>query len=116
MKVEIKIPEMGESVVEATIGHILKPSGSQVSPEDEIVEIETDKVNQVLFAPASGQIQFSVSSGDVVKVGDTIGFIETEAIEKAPSSPSPPQEALPSPSSPTEKKGEVSSVRKKIDQ
>lgn len=70
---------MGESVVEATIGQILKPSGSQVKSDEEIIEIETDKVNQVLSAPAAGQVQFSVKTGDVVKVGQVIGFVETTA-------------------------------------
>lgn len=70
---------MGESVVVATIGQILKPSGSQVKSDEEIIEIETDKVNQVLNAPAAGQVQFSVKTGDVVKVGQVIGFVETTA-------------------------------------
>ena len=48
MKVEIKIPVMGESVVEATIGSLLKESGMTVRADEEILEIETDKVNQVL--------------------------------------------------------------------
>lgn len=76
MKIEIKIPAMGESVVEATIGSILKPSGSMVRAEEEIIEIETDKASQVLSAPAAGQVHFSVKTGDVVKVDQTIGFID----------------------------------------
>ena len=71
---------MGESVVEATIGSILKPSGAIVRAEEEILEIETDKVNQVLYAPADGQMQFSVKAGDVVKVGQTIGFVDTSRL------------------------------------
>ncbi len=77
MKVEIKIPTMGESVVEATIGTILKPSGSAVKADEEVLEIETEKVNQVLSAPAAGQVQLTVKQGDVVKVGQTIGFVDT---------------------------------------
>jgi 2-oxoglutarate dehydrogenase E2 component (dihydrolipoamide succinyltransferase) len=86
MQVVIKIPTMGESIVEATIGKVLKPSGSSVRADEEIVEIETDKVNQVLSAPAAGVVTFSVKSGDVVKVGQTIGFIETTGAAAAPES------------------------------
>ena len=121
MRVEIKIPTMGESVVEATIGTILKPSGSAVKAEEEIIEIETDKVNQVLYAPAAGQIQFSVKTGDVVKVGQVIGFVETSAAGSA-APPSPPAvekpKASPAPSSTTPEKQAPSSApaRKKIDE
>lgn len=119
MRVEIKIPAMGESVVEATIGSILKPSGSAVKAEEEILEIETDKVNQVLYAPTAGQIQLNVKTGDVVKVGQTIGFIETSAAEAVPP-PAPAAEKLKaSPSSPpAQAKSAPSSApaRKKIDE
>ncbi|HSX37944.1 MAG TPA: dihydrolipoyllysine-residue succinyltransferase [Chlamydiales bacterium] len=105
MQVEIKIPAMGESIVEVSIGAILKPSGSIVKPEDEIIEIETDKVNQVLFAPAAGSIRFSVKQGDVVKVGDVIGSVETEGVAEVP----PPS---PSSSLPDEKPREKTPLRK----
>ena len=48
MKVEIKIPAMGETVFEATISRVIKTSGSIVRRDEEILELETDKVNQVL--------------------------------------------------------------------
>ena len=66
---------MGESIVEATIGVILKPSGSVVKRDDEVLELETDKVNQVVYAPAGGTVSLSVKSGDVVKVGQVIGRV-----------------------------------------
>jgi 2-oxoglutarate dehydrogenase E2 component (dihydrolipoamide succinyltransferase) len=91
MRVDIKIPQMGESVIEATIGQILKPTGSQVKADEEIVEIETDKVNQVLSAPAAGQVQFSVKTGDVVKIGQVIGFVETTGAGAAEEKAAPPQ-------------------------
>lgn len=81
MKIEIKVPAMGESISEATIGPILKPSGSKVSRDDELIELETDKVNQVLYAPQEGVFQLSVSKDDVVKIGQVIGYIDTEAVE-----------------------------------
>ena len=44
--------------------------------DEEILELETDKVNQVLYAPASGSIQLKVKTGDVVQVGQVIGFVD----------------------------------------
>ena len=120
MNIEIKIPSMGESIVEATIGAILKPSGSSVHAGEEIIEIETDKVNQVLSAPEAGQVQWSVKTGDVVKVGQSIGKIETSATQgvkaqtptPAPASPKepPPKRELPKTDAPI-----AASARKTVD-
>lgn len=86
MKVEIKVPSMGESITEATVSNIIKPSGSQVSMDDEILELETDKVNQVLFAPQSGIITLSVNADDKVTIDQVLGFVDTEGqAEKKPS-------------------------------
>jgi 2-oxoglutarate dehydrogenase E2 component (dihydrolipoamide succinyltransferase) len=79
MKVEIKIPPMGESISEATISQIIKQSGSAVKMDDEVVELETDKVNQVLFAPQTGTITLNVSKDTVVKIGQVIGYVDTDA-------------------------------------
>lgn len=79
MKQEIKVPAMGESISEAIVGQILKPTGSFVRVDDEILELETDKVNQVLYAQVSGMITFTVSLQDVVKIGQVLGYIDTEA-------------------------------------
>ncbi|MBS0655953.1 MAG: 2-oxoglutarate dehydrogenase, partial [Verrucomicrobia bacterium] len=73
MKIELKIPLLGESISQVTIGAILKPSGSQVQIDDELLEMETDKLNQILYAPDSGTVTYSVNQGDVVNVGDAIG-------------------------------------------
>jgi 2-oxoglutarate dehydrogenase E2 component (dihydrolipoamide succinyltransferase) len=82
MKVEIKVPKMGESIVEATIGAILKPSGSAVRMDEEILEIETEKVNQILSAPAAGVVTLNVKPGDTVKVDQVIGSVDTEGAVK----------------------------------
>jgi 2-oxoglutarate dehydrogenase E2 component (dihydrolipoamide succinyltransferase) len=98
MKIEIKIPVMGESVSEATISQILKPTGSQVKADEELLELETDKVNQVVYAPQAGQVILSVKEEDTVKVGQVIGYIDTEAqIASATPAPSPAPAPSPSP-------------------
>lgn len=96
MKVEIKVPAMGESIAEAIIGQIFKPTGSYVQEDDEILELETDKVNQVLYAPKAGMIQLTVKTDDTVTIGQIIGSIDTSADvqpekkqEKAPAAPIP---------------------------
>jgi 2-oxoglutarate dehydrogenase E2 component (dihydrolipoamide succinyltransferase) len=79
MKKEIAVPRMGESINEATIGTLIKKSGSQVKIDEEILELETDKVNQVLYAPQQGLLTLTVSPGDVVKIGQVIGYVDSSA-------------------------------------
>ncbi|CUI16417.1 2-oxogluturate dehydrogenase complex E2 component [Candidatus Protochlamydia naegleriophila] len=96
MKSEIKVPAMGESIAEAVIGQILSPEGSIVKADAEILELETDKVNQVLYAPRAGKVFLSVKLGETVKIGQVIGFVEESSAvqaEVAKSSPVARQEA-----------------------
>ena len=83
MKNEIIVPSMGESIAEATVGQIVAPAGSIVKADAELIELETDKVNQLLYAPQAGRVQYTVKSGDTVKIGQTIGSIEE--VQEAPS-------------------------------
>ncbi|MEM1282117.1 MAG: 2-oxoglutarate dehydrogenase complex dihydrolipoyllysine-residue succinyltransferase [Chlamydiota bacterium] len=87
MKVEIKVPAMGESISEAIVGEIFKPTGTVVTMDDEILELETDKVNQVLYAPQSGVIEITVNTEDTVTIGQVIGNVDTEGAATAPSTP-----------------------------
>jgi 2-oxoglutarate dehydrogenase E2 component (dihydrolipoamide succinyltransferase) len=96
----IIVPSFGESITEATVGRFLKPSGALVQADEEIVELETDKVNQPLYAPASGTLSWSVKEGDAVSVGQTIGQIASGAGAPAPTppavqTPAPPRAAPP---------------------
>ena len=83
MKEEIKVPAMGESITEATIGTILKTSGSHVNADDELLELETDKVNQVLYAPQAGVVTYTVKPEDKVTIGQVIGHVDTEGAPAA---------------------------------
>lgn len=112
MKQEITVPLMGESITEATIGTIIKPSGSTVEMDDEILELETDKVNQVLHAPQGGVLQLSVETGQVVKIGQVVGYVdqdgkpaEAKPKAEAPAQPqfketAPPKSEQPAPPKP----------------
>lgn len=105
MKKEIKIPTLGESIAEVTIGQILAPSGSLVKADAEILELETDKVNQMLYAPQAGKIQLEVKTGDTVKIGQTIGMIETtDEVQKEPKKEETPKVAEPVVAKPVEGK------------
>ncbi len=84
MKVEIKVPTMGESVSEGVVSAVLSPSGSYVKADQEIVELETDKVNQVLYAPAAGVLSLSINKEQTVQIGQVIGYVDTEGQAQAP--------------------------------
>src|SRR5918998_248633 len=74
--VEIHVPELGESVTEATVGKWLKNEGDQVTAGEPVVELETDKVNFEVEAEQDGVLEsIAVSEGADVGVGDVIGTI-----------------------------------------
>ncbi|MEO1793310.1 MAG: biotin/lipoyl-containing protein, partial [Pseudomonadota bacterium] len=76
MSIEIKVPTLGESVTEATVGQWYKKQGDSVSADEPIVELETDKVTVEVPAPAAGKLSLvSVQEGDTVEVGTVIGQI-----------------------------------------
>jgi 2-oxoglutarate dehydrogenase E2 component (dihydrolipoamide succinyltransferase) len=99
MPIELKVPPVGESITEVQIGDWLKAEGENVSRDEIIVKIETDKVTVDLPAPATGTItQIKVKKGGVAQVGDVIGYMEEGAgavAAKAPSTPPPPVAAPP---------------------
>ena len=77
---EIKIPEVGESVREALLAKWFKKSGDVVKRDEPICEIETDKITLDLNADAAGLLTISVSEGTTVAVGTTIGMIEESTV------------------------------------
>ncbi|UII22612.1 2-oxoglutarate dehydrogenase complex dihydrolipoyllysine-residue succinyltransferase [Fulvivirga ligni] len=79
MSLEIKIPEVGESITEVTIGSWLKSDGDYVEQDEIIAEIETDKATQEFPAEASGILRIKVEEGETVEVGAVIAEIDTDA-------------------------------------
>ena len=80
MAIEITVPELGESVLEATVSRWLKKEGDFVSVGDVLVELETDKVNLEVGAKGSGVLQkIEATEGADVKVGDVLGRIDEKA-------------------------------------
>ncbi len=83
MQVEIKVPVLPESVSEGTLGDWHKQVGDSVAIEENIVDLETDKVVLEIVASTAGVIEsISFASGDTVKDGDVLGVINTAAAAK----------------------------------
>ncbi len=78
---EIKVPQVGESIVEAEIGEWFKKDGDYVTKDDLLLELETEKVNVELNAEASGRLTILAKNGETVKIGAVIGRIDTSAEE-----------------------------------
>ncbi len=78
--VELLMPKMGESIIEATIISWVKQVGDSVEMDETILEIATDKVDSEIPSPVDGVIkEIKYAEDDVVKVGEVIALIETEA-------------------------------------
>ncbi|MGQ4273692.1 2-oxoglutarate dehydrogenase complex dihydrolipoyllysine-residue succinyltransferase [Terrihabitans sp. B22-R8] len=76
MATEIRVPTLGESVTEATIGKWFKKAGDAVRADEPLVELETDKVTVEVPAPAAGVLsEISVQEGETVEVGALLGAI-----------------------------------------
>ena len=92
MTVAVTIPSLGESVIEVKVSRMIVATGTLVPQDAELIEIETDKLNQVLYAPVSGVVRFQVAVGDVLKIGDQVASIEPAVYKKQePPAPQPSQ-------------------------
>ena len=103
MLVEVKVPQLSESVAEATLVTWHKKPGEYVERDENLIDIETDKVVLELPAPASGVLAKIVKTdGGTVISNEVIAAIDTEAkaaISKA-ATPAPKQDAAPKPAAP----------------
>jgi pyruvate/2-oxoglutarate dehydrogenase complex dihydrolipoamide acyltransferase (E2) component len=114
MSLEVTMPQMGESVVEGTVTKWLVKEGDQVSEDQPLCEISTDKVDTEIPSPGSGIIaRLLASEGQTLPVGAALAVIESAAahqvpqrrpapIERtaAPSAPAPPSAPTPAPAHP----------------
>jgi 2-oxoglutarate dehydrogenase E2 component (dihydrolipoamide succinyltransferase) len=79
MKIDIKVPAVGESITEAIIGSWTKKSGDFVKMNEVIMNLETDKASVEVVAEKDGAITISAQAGETVKIGATVGSIDTDA-------------------------------------
>ncbi len=100
MKLEIKIPSVGESVTEATLAQWYKKDGDLVRKDEPLFVLETDKVTLEIEAEADGLLTISVSQGETVAIGTVVGTIDTEAAPEVVEEPVPAEVAEIAPAAP----------------
>jgi 2-oxoglutarate dehydrogenase E2 component (dihydrolipoamide succinyltransferase) len=95
MPVEVRVPVLGESIVEATVGAWLKHEGDAVEAGEPLVQLETEKVNVDVSADRSGVLgSVAAHEGDTVHPGDVLASIdERSTSETTPQPPAPPPSA-----------------------
>lgn len=111
-RIEVPMPQMGESIAEGTVSQWLKQVGDAVERDEPILEISTDKVDAEIPAPSSGTlVEIAVQEGETVEVGTIVAYIDSEggaavaapaaaapeaaAPEAAPAAPAAPPAAAP---------------------
>jgi len=99
-RVDVLMPQMGESIAEGTLSKWLKKVGDPVKRDEPLFEISTDKVDAEIPAPAAGVLaEIKVQEGQTVPVQTLVAILETEkgAAAPAPAKPLPPKAAEPQP-------------------
>lgn len=103
MPVEVKLPQLGESTFEGTVGRWLKQPGDRVERFEPLVEIITDKVNVEMPSPYSGILkEILVPEGETRSVGTPIALMEVEEGAEQPAAVEAPPAAAPAPAAPAE--------------
>ncbi len=101
MASEIRVPQLGESVTEATVARWLKKAGDSVAQDDPLVELETDKVTLEVNAPEAGMLSEIVATeGANVQVGALLGRIGNGAAQPAATAKREPTAATAAPAAP----------------
>src|SRR6185312_13600333 len=96
--IALKVPPLGESIVEATVSRWVKQQGDAVNAGDTVLELDTDKITVEVPALRAGVlVKQAVKEGDVVHVDDVLGEIDETATAAAPAAakPAPPVQAAP---------------------
>ena len=85
MAIEIRVPTLGESISEATVGKWFKQRGDVVKADEPLVELETDKVTLEVNAPAAGVLsEIAAETGQTVAIGALLGGLTAAAASAAP--------------------------------
>ena len=99
MATEIRVPTLGESISEATVGKWFKKAGESVQADEPLVELETDKVTLEVNAPSSGVLsEIAAETGQTVAIGALLGQLSGGAAAPAASAAqAPAAKAAPAP-------------------
>jgi 2-oxoglutarate dehydrogenase E2 component (dihydrolipoamide succinyltransferase) len=99
MAIEIRVPTLGESISEATVGKWFKKAGEPVRADEPLVELETDKVTLEVNAPGAGVLsEITAETGETVAIGALLGQVSGgPAAAQAAAPPSAPPRAAPAP-------------------
>ena len=81
MRIDIKVPSVGESVTEALLAEWYQPDGALIQKGELVFVIETDKVTLEVEAEATGRLEILVAEGETVAIGAVVGRIDTDAAE-----------------------------------
>jgi 2-oxoglutarate dehydrogenase E2 component (dihydrolipoamide succinyltransferase) len=101
MRVDVMMPQMGESIAEGTINRWIKQVGETVQRDEPLFEISTDKVDAEIPSPSAGVlVEVKHQEGETVAVNDVVAVIETEAGAAAPEPPKAEAEAAAAPAEP----------------
>ena len=95
-RIEVPMPQMGESIAEGTVSRWLKQVGETVQRDEPLLEISTDKVDAEIPSPSEGVlVEILVQEGETVEVGTIVAYVDPEAsgTEEAPPPPQPQPEA-----------------------
>jgi 2-oxoglutarate dehydrogenase E2 component (dihydrolipoamide succinyltransferase) len=96
MATEIRVPSLGESITEATVGKWFKQPGDAIKADEPLVELETDKVTLEVNAPASGVLsEIAVQTGETVAVGALLGSVGAGSGAASKVASAPPAAASP---------------------
>jgi pyruvate dehydrogenase E2 component (dihydrolipoamide acetyltransferase) len=100
-RIEVPMPQMGESIAEGTVSKWLKQVGDDIGRDEPLLEISTDKVDAEIPSPNAGTLlEIKVQEGETVEVGTIVAIIETEKGAAAAAKPAEPSPGEPSPAEP----------------
>ena len=116
MRVDVVMPQMGESIAEGTITRWMKQIGDAVARDEPLFEISTDKVDAEIPSPAAGKlIEIKNAAGETVPVNQVVAVLETDATAAATASSTAaapaPAEAPAAPPAAASGRGSSPSVR-----
>ncbi len=89
MKLDIKIPSVGESVQEALLAQWYKQNGDLVHKDEPLFLLETDKVTLEIAAEVDGKLEITVAEEEIVAVGTVVGILDTDAAPEIQETPAP---------------------------